>query len=277
MQKTNSHRYNILHEWKLIILLFRFGFKDTNENLGKIFADLIITCMRFGVVVWLYSYLFEYKGDIIMGVNLQTVAWSMFIYFVFMFINPRYISSEIQKDIQSGKIEVLLSKPISYIYYRLGEFLGNRFLTFIISSFFGLVFIVLLLGVPENILNFFFLSTFTITFLFCFILSFEIFVILGLLSFWIQDINPIRWILDKGVMILGGAYFPVAFFPTLLKNISLYSPLGASQFITYTVYKNWPEVFLKMFMIQIFWIIILGLILFLIQRQAFKKLSVNGG
>ena len=133
------HRRNsTLHEIKLLLLLFQFGFKDVSESSAKIFADLMITSMRFGVVVWLYSYLFLYKGDTIMGVNLQTVAWSMFVYFVFMFLNPRYVSTEIQKDIQSGKIEILLSKPVSYIYYKLGEFLGNRFFTFTISSLIGL-------------------------------------------------------------------------------------------------------------------------------------------
>ncbi len=268
---------NFLHEIKLVLLLFRFGFKDVNESLSKIFADLMITTMRFGVVVWLYYYLFQFKGENIMGIGLQTVAWSMFVYFVFMFINPRYISSDIQKDIQSGKIEILLSKPISYIYYKLGEYLGLRTFTFLVSTFVGLFFMILFLGIPQNIFNMFFLATFCITFIFCFILSFEIFVILGLLSFWMQDVNPIRWIVDKLVMILGGAYFPVAFFPEILKKLSLYTPIGASQFLTYIVYENWPNIYIKMFSIQIFWILIMGMILFFIQKSAFKKLSVNGG
>ena len=268
---------NFLRELKLVYLLFQFGFKDVNENLTKIFADLLITVMRFGVVVLLYSYLFAYKGNLIMGVNLQTVAWSMFVYFVFMYMNPRYIATDIQKDIQTGKIEVLLGRPLSYINYKLGEYLGLRFLTFFVSTIIGIFLMIIFLGIPENILNIFFVITFIFCFIFCFILSFEIFVILGLLSFWMQDISPIRWIVDKMVMILGGAYFPVAFFPDILKYVSLYTPIGASQFLTYTIYTNWSDVYVKMFLIQIFWICILGIVLFLMQKKAFQKLSINGG
>jgi ABC-2 type transport system permease protein len=280
MQKQNSFSSNIFHEFKLMFLLFRFGIKDTNSDLSKIFADLMITAMRFGVVVWLYSYLFSFKGgEKIMGVSLQTVAWSMFFYFIFMFINPRTLSNEIQKDIQSGRIEVLLGKPMNYVYYKLGEYLGGRFLTFIVSTIVSSILVISFLGIPNQIQNnlFFFFTTFSLTFLFGFILSFQIFTILGLCAFWIQDISPIRWIIDKTVMILGGAYFPVAFFPEILKKVSLYSPIGASQFITYTAYENWSQIYLKMFLLQLFWIIILGVILFSIQKKAFKKLSVNGG
>jgi ABC-type uncharacterized transport system permease subunit len=74
-----------------------------------------------------------------------------------------------------------------------------------------------------------------------------------------------------------GAYFPVAFFPAILKNISLYTPLGASQFITYAAYPSWAETYMKMFSLQIFWIFILGIVLYFLQKNAFKKLSVNGG
>jgi ABC-2 type transport system permease protein len=268
---------NFFHELRLVVLLFRYGTKDISESLAKIFADLMTSAMRLGIVVWLYSYLFMYKGEEIMGVNLQIVAWSMFVYFVFMFINPRYLSTDIQKDIQSGRVEVLLSKPVSYIGYKLGEFLGSRFFTFFVSSLVGLFFMVVLLGVPENFSTLFSLLTFVITFVFCLVLSFEIYVILGLLSFWIEDVNPVRWIVDKLTMILGGAYFPVVFFPDFLKHLSLYTPIGASQFLTYTVYPNWADMYIKMFLTQIFWIFVLGLVLYLLQKKAFQKLSVNGG
>lgn len=262
---------------KLVMLLFKTGVKDVNESFGKIFADLMITLMRVGVVLYLYAFLFESKGGEILGKNFQVIAWSMFLYFLFMYINPRYISADIQKDIQTGKIEILLSKPVSYIFYKLGEYLGLRFTTFIISSIFGIAMMAFIIGVPAHFYNLFFSLTFMLTFLCCFVLSYELYVILGFLSFWMQDTNPVRWIVDKFVMILGGAYFPVAFFPEILKNLSLYTPLGASQFLTYTAYANWSSIFLKMFLIQMFWIILLGIILYLIQKNAFQKLSINGG
>jgi ABC-2 type transport system permease protein len=272
---------SIFESWKkelnLTFVIFKFGFKDVNESLRKIFSDFAITFARFGIAIWLYYCLFSYKGGNISGVNLQTVAWSMFFYFVFMYISPRYISTEIQKDVQSGKIETLLSKPANYILYKLGEYLGTRFITFLITSICGTILMALFLGIPPYLLNLNFLATFPVVIFLCFILTFEIFVTLGFMAFWVEDIISIRWLLDKAVMILGGAYFPIAFFPEILKKISLYTPIGASQFVTYAAYENWSQIYLKLFCLQIFWIIVLGLLLYFVQKKAFENLSVNGG
>jgi ABC-2 type transport system permease protein len=277
MNKKVIMQNNFFHEFKLVKLLFVFGLKDVSEGIKKMFADLVITIMRFGITIWLYASLFQYKGGEIFGINLQIAAWSMFFYFFFMTINPRTIASEIQKDIQSGKVEVILSKPVNYIYYKLGEYLGNRFYPFIFNSIIGTFCMIFFLGIPQNILSLNFLFTFPIVFVLCFILSFQIFTILGFLSFWMQDISPVRWIVDKFVMMLGGAYLPIAFFPVIMQKLALYSPIGASQFISWTAYPNWSNIYLKMISLQLFWVFVFGFILYITQKNAFKKLSVNGG
>ena len=92
-----------------------------------------------------------------------------------------------------------------------------------------------------------------------------------------EDIKPLHAIIDKSIMILGGSYLPIALFPPLLYKVSIWSPFGASQFITHIVYNNWEDNFLKMISLQIFWIVLLGLLLYLIYKRAEKALTVNGG
>ncbi len=266
-----------LHDSRIFYWLFRFGMKDVNESLIKFIADFIITCCRLGVMLALYFALFEYKGGEIMGVNFQTVSWGMFLYFVFMYIAPRYLSRDIQADIQTGRIENLFSKPVNYIYYKLGEYLGNRFVVFLLSAFMGFAAMGIFIGIPSNILTIHFLWTFPLVIIFCFILTFQFSVLLGLSSFWVEDVTSIRWLMDKTTMILGGAYFPVAFFPPILKSLSLYTPFGASQFITYAAYESWQTTYLQMLGMQIFWIFVFGIIIFWVQKKALGKLSVNGG
>lgn len=265
------------HNLKLIYLLIGFGLKDVNDSLTRFFADFMITGCRFGVMLFLYYALFQYKGGSISGIDFQIAAWSMYFYFVFDFIAPRSLSSNIQSDIQTGKVEVLLSKPISYLYYKLGEYLGHRISLFVISTFFGTILLSIFVGVPTSILTWLFASTFPLVIICCFILTFEIYAIIGLLAFWVEDIASFRWLLDKGAMILGGAYFPVALFPEILKYISLYSPIGASRFTSYVAYASWSQDYLWMLGLQIFWIIIIGLILYWLQKKSFHKLNVNGG
>lgn len=181
--KNQNKLKNIKKNLLLISTLFRFGFRDASESLVKIFVYLIITFTRFAIVISLYSYLFIYKGGTVMNVNLQTVAWAMFLYFVFLYINPRTMSADIQKDIQTGKIEIILSKPVNYIFYKLGEFLGSKFFTFIVCSLIGSIAMIAILDIPPNILSLNFLITFPIVLLLSFIISFELFAIVGFISF----------------------------------------------------------------------------------------------
>jgi ABC-2 type transport system permease protein len=97
------------------------------------------------------------------------------------------------------------------------------------------------------------------------------------MAFWIEDINPIFWMVDKMVMILGGSYLPVALFPSFMYKIALYSPFGASQFITHTVYESWKTNWFLLISIQIFWIVILSILAYIVFLKARKKVSVNGG
>lgn len=135
----------------------------------------------------------------------------------------------------------------------------------------------LAIGFPSTFASSIFLFTVPFIFLGGVILSLILYGIVGPLAFWIEDINPVFWIVDKAVMILGGSYLPVALFPLIMYKIALYSPFGASQFLTHSVYESWQGNWYKLFSIQFFWILILGFTLYLLFKGARKKVSVNGG
>ena len=101
--------------------------------------------------------------------------------------------------------------------------------------------------------------------------------IIGLMAFFIQDNRPIHWIVDKFVMILGGSYLPISMFPKILKIAAFYSPFGAINFATSTVYASWENEYLIRIGLQIAWIIIFGNLLFFVYNKTKKKAMVNGG
>ncbi len=211
------------------------------------------------------------------GESYLVIAWSMFFYFMFMNINPRHIGRYMQSMVQTGEIQNYFGKPLSFLGYLLGSYVGRRLHIFFLHTVFGLLFMFLVLGVPDSILSGFFLLSFLLTFFFCFVLSFCMYICLGLLSFWIEDISPLSWIIDKFVMILGGAYLPVAFFPEILKKLAIWTPFGASQFITSTVYTSWSSNYIFYWSLQFFWIIFFGLLLSLLLKKVKSRLDVNGG
>jgi ABC-type uncharacterized transport system permease subunit len=78
-------------------------------------------------------------------------------------------------------------------------------------------------------------------------------------------------------MILGGSYLPVALFPVFMYKLAIFSPFGASQFITHSVYDSWQSNWYMLLGIQLFWIIVLSLVAYVMFAKARQKVSINGG
>lgn len=266
-----------MKELRLAKKIIKTLVKDRMQYPGRLIADTFALVARCGVLLILYWYVFNLKGGSVNGTPYIIIAWSIFFYFAFSTLRLREISRSIMADVQSGNVEVLFNKPVSYLMYRVWWQIGSGLYPFLVATILGSIALALIVGIPQTMTIGIFLPTFLIVFIGATILSLVLYSIIGLLAFWIEEVNPIFWIVDKAIMILGGSYLPVALFPTLMYSIALYSPFGASQFITHTVYDSWQTQWYKLIGIQTAWILGLLAILFFLFRKARKKVSVNGG
>ncbi len=252
-------------------------FKDRMHYPDKLVVDTFSLFARCGVLLLLYSYVYKYNGGQIRGTTFAVVAWSMFFYFVVSNMRLRSINQMIMQDVKSGNIEVLLNKPISYLPFRYMWQFGLGLFSFVVLLPAGSVLLSLLVGIPETMKTGVFLPSLVIVFILGTILTFLLYSLVGLLSFWIEDVKPVYWILDKAVMILGGSYVPVALFPPLLYKMAVYSPFGASMLIGQTVYVNWVNNWWYQIIWQIIWIAIFMVLVYFLYARAKVRVSVNGG
>lgn len=266
-----------MKETRLAIKILKTLVKDRIQYPDRLIMDTITIIARCGLLLVLYWYVFRLNNGVINGTTFLFAAWSIFFYFSFSVLKLRAISKEIMRDVKTGNIEVLFSKPISYLSYKMWWQIGSGLYSFLVITFLAMIALFFIVGFPPTMTISIFIPTLILTFLCGVILSLFLYAIVGLLSFWIEDINPVFWIVDKAVMILGGSYLPVALFPAFMYKIALYSPFGASQFVSHTVYENWQTNWYKLVGIQLFWIVLLGLVLYFMFKKARKKVSVNGG
>ena len=244
---------------------------------GRLIVDTVSIITRCGVLLVLYWYVFRLNNGVINNTTFIVAAWSMFFYFAFSAFRLRDISRAIMQDVQSGNIEILFSKPISYLSYRMWWQVGAGLYSFLVISIIGALALSLIVGFPATMSVSIFIPTLVLVVLLGTLLSLFLYAIVGLLAFWIEDINPVFWIVDKAVMILGGSYLPVALFPDFMYKAALYSPFGASQFITHTVYETWATEWIMKIGIQIFWIFVVAIVAFILFARARERVSVNGG
>ena len=179
-------------------------------------------------------------------------------------------------DVKSGNIEMFINKPVNYIFWSFYKVIGQGLYSFLIISLLGSITMAIVVGIP--ILNLvIFIPSIIITILLGQILGLILYATVGMLSFFMQDVRPIYWIVDKFVMILGGSYLPIAMFPNYMKILAYISPFGAINFASSTVYDSWNNEFLIRMLLQVGWIVIFGLLLKLVFNKSKEKAMINGG
>lgn len=251
--------------------------KDRMQYPGRLIVDTVAIIARCGLLLVLYWYVFGLKGGSVNNTNYAVLAWSVFFYFAFSSLRLRDISREIMADVQTGNVEVLFNKPVSYLGYKIWWQISSGLYSFLVIIILGVLVMAMAIGLPATMTIGIFLPTFFLALAGAVVLSLAIYSIVGLLAFWMEDVNPVFWLIDKTVMVLGGSFLPVALFPPFMYKMALYSPFGASQFITHTVYDSWAGNWQNLIGIQIFWIIVLASATGLMFKKARDRVSVNGG
>lgn len=258
------------------LTVIKIFMKNQMQNKTYILLDLFNMIARCLIVFLLYGYVFKISGGSIDNVDYVTTLWSMFIYFCIMTFNIRKIYKLIMDDVKNGNVEMFLNKPVNYVVLTFYKIIGQGIYSFVVISVIGAIAMMLLVGVP-NVNLLIFIPTFIITFLLGNFLGLIMYAIIGLLSFFMQDVRPIYWIADKFVMVLGGSYLPVALFPPFMKLLAFISPFGAINFTTSTVYSTWNTEFGIRIGLQVIWIVIFGLLLIYVYKKAREKAMINGG
>ncbi len=266
-----------MKEIRLATKILKTLIKDRIQYPGRLVVDTVGVIARCGILLILYWHVFQLNDGVINNTTFLFAAWSIFFYFSFSVFRLRDISREIMRDIQTGNVEVLFSKPISYLSYRIWWQIGSGLYSFAVITLLAVAALFFIIGFPSTMMIGLFIPTFILAFICGIFLSLFLYTVVGLLSFWIEDINPVFWIVDKAIMILGGSYLPVALFPAFMFKIALWSPFGASQFITHTVYETWQTNWYQLVGIQLFWVVLLGLVVYFMFEKAKQKVSVNGG
>lgn len=262
---------------RLPVKIVKTLLKDRMYHPERLIADTVIMAIRCGLLLLLYAYVFRLRGGVISGVAYDVAAWNIFFYFIFSMLGLREIARFIMRDIRSGNVETLMSKPLSYLWYRIWWQVGSGLYSFLVTSVLGISALAFAVGIPDTMCTPLFVLTFLLIFIGSMVLTLALYGIVGLLAFWMEEINPVFWIVDKTVMVFGGAYLPVALFPHLMYQFAAYSPFGASRLVSHTAYESWGSDWQLLVSIQYFWAVIFVIVFWRMFMRASEKVSINGG
>jgi len=256
-----------------IYIIAKNSYSTKKKLIFQMLNHIIFLLFNF----FLYQNLYKIKPELVDKIPFQNAIWSMSMYFVIFWLGTRRLSRIFKGDIESGNIEIYLLRPMNYIKQKVLQITGQNIYPFLLALITSVVISFYLVGLPVIYGNkYFFLIQLFVILIFSQILMYLLYIFCGLIAFWMNDNTPIENLFGKFIMILGGAWVPVAFFPLVIQKVAYYSPFGVSASLSLAMYPDSISSFNRNMFVIMFWIIVFGLINYFTYKLAVKKISVNG-
>lgn len=257
--------------------IFKISYLTDNAYLSSNFTRGLVVFLR----IWIFTQLYEvtYKtvhAHQISGFTIAMVVWSLMLVQSLSTSTKPSIARKIQDEIKEGTIDLKICRPYSFMFFYFFEMLGKFFSSATVNLLVGFLAVFILVGpIKLTIAG---LVFGLILLFFGILLDFLTHYIIGLLAFWIEDIQPLIWINGKATFIMGGMVFPIALFPSGFRKIVELLPFsqlyyGASR--TFVSFDH--SLFVKYLLTQLIWIVIYFTIATLIYRKGVRNVNINGG
>ena len=225
----------------------------------------------------LWKYIYTDSNQVIYGYNINQMIWYVCLTeILWMTLGGRKLCYKIIEDVKLGNIAYNINKPYNYINYILLNHLGEITIKGILYSIFGLLIGFLLIR-HFPIFSIISLLIVLVTSFLATIINSLIIIFIGLLSFIIEDANPLYWIYSKFILVLG-TIFPIEYFPEIIKPFLYYSPIyvvaygPAKIFVDFSISNS-----LIILVFQIIYLIVIYVLCLLMYKKGVKKLNVTGG
>lgn len=189
--------------------------------ISPIFSSLVEVSLWFGF--------FKYTGQTqLLGLPTEAyLSYALWAGFMSRISANWMYEFVMMNEIETGRVNTLLTRPISFYEYYLGQYLGYKLLTCWLSFLIpiGVYFFapgtVHLERLPMVFLMVLFYIIFSHTMSFC----------IACVAFYITRAHSLTFIKNMVLMLLTGELFPLDLFPAQVKNILLALPFSCGVFI----------------------------------------------
>ncbi len=260
--------------------VFRMGIEKSLEYRVNFLLTLLSAVFPIVIQTFLWNYLygnadaaalFGYSHDQILVYTLLATLVSQLVHTGFEY--------QVNEDIKNGGLNKYLVRPVTYRYYQLCSFFGEKmpqlFLLLIVAT--GLVgFSVLVLGLGLTPLR---ILAFVGSLLLALLLNFFLFYCVALLSFWLTDVNLLFGTVSVVLVVVSGGVFPMDIFGEKIALLFRILPFGyTTQFCVNIINGklDWGQVGTG-FCCQLFWIAAFALLTFWMWRRGLKRYVAVGG
>jgi ABC-2 type transport system permease protein len=242
------------------------------DALNRVFFIILIMF----IFVQLWTAAFEARGEtVIGGLTLMDTIWYFLIAEVLELSKTRH-DQTISEEVKDGSIAYTLGRPYNYLAYQYFHGMGETLIKMGVVFLFGMPIAFYYAGMPDvQVVH---LPAVALVIILALVLDFFFHSMIGLLAFVIEDTGSFRIIYQKLVFILGGMLIPIDFLPDWLQSIARLLPFSLVAYAPAKLFVafSWEQ-FGQIMVMMVFWLVVVGTLLWLQYRWATRRLTVNGG
>ena len=248
---------------KKYLHIYKSELMSTFQYILNILFKIISFILLIFIFMNLWNYIYDNPSELITEI-------------IYGATDGRRYCRRISEDVRGGNIAYMINKPYSYIGYAISSHLGETTVKTLIAIVVGFTFggiflksfpvlsipgiiIVILAGLLAILIN-----SLLVTFI-------------GLISFIIEDSNPIFWLYSKMILVLG-VLFPVEYFPGIFAQIMKFSPIYVTCYGPAKLFVDFsPQIAINILLSQIIYLFIAWAMCYAIYKKGVRKLNVTGG
>ncbi len=258
--------------------IIRTAAREDSANTKRLVGGILVSVVRVGLIAAVYKVAYQHYGGR-PGLSYENTVWSIAIYFAFILnLGLRNVFKVVERQVKTGAVEVGVIKPIDWRLARVCELIGKNGIEFLLQLIVLPAFLLLVVGPPDvSYLSAASLAAFGFLTLLAMVAAASMFLTVGLTAFWLNDAQSVFRLLDKIVVVFGGAFVPIALLPHTVQLFVRYSPFGVYAAPTQLFNPALTRAMLPMIISAVIWSIVLVGLCNLVWKRAMVRIEVNGG
>ena len=217
--------------------VFNIGLQNTFVYRWNYFLRALFGLIPLAGTVFLWGAVFKERGGGLHGYDYGSmIYYYLLILLVSNLVVPTEDEWQIAADIREGQINALLTKPMSYLAYRLSIFLSGRLVYSLVTlPPIALIFLYFreYIVLPNDPLTYLFA---TVSMLMAAFIQFFITYSLAMMAFWILEISTIVFIVYSFEYFLGGQMFPIDIMPSAIYAVMKWLPFYYELFAPIAIF-----------------------------------------
>lgn len=251
--------------------------REAEEGVWVSVASALMCFVQYGLLLSIYRVVYA-SSEVSTKLPFSSLVWSLAVFQIVWGIGTRWVWQDIQKQVRSGMVEMLINKPISYLGQIIVRRLGRSgstslFLVSIVTVATAWAFA----GAPLIEWSPYSVGLFVLLFVAGNLLSALLSAIVGLSSFFLQDAQPIFWFVDKMQMVFSGSFVPLALLPPAIRAAAEWSPFGLAMVAGQVFYPPGIMQVERIVASVSVWIAVSLVIIAVMWNIVRRRLAVNGG